>query len=213
MAVDIKPKYLTLDEQQRLASSLSIYVDDAPTEKVLYMRNCTNFMVVPTVANAVYCWHAGFRGYGLAKFGRGRLYTLFVPFLGAVASRSYTDLLAQAQLYEPFRPESALRFGFLFASVYQIAHMSSLVAGPVMTFFWAAHNGILTIPVDKVFFGMSVNAFNQFFVRLKPWRNGMLFSWAASTSLAFAIGAVTYNQSCKVLSERFNRRTLSLDES
>lgn len=210
--VTIAPQYLTLERQERLMGNFMQHAENARVEEVFYFRHGGDLAVIPALINALVYWNAGFRGYGLKRYGKGRVMTLIVPAICSFSGKAYTEAIGTLSLVEPFRREDSLYYGIRYAAGFQLSNLTTATAGMVMTFFYAQRNGVLLVPQTKFIFKTPVDAFGLMFTRLKPYRYTLLASWLGSTAIMFAVGVASYNETRKVLRERFNRQSLSFTE-
>jgi hypothetical protein len=198
---------LNVDQQQQLSVQLNRLAEDEPFLRRLLYPNTAYLCMLSLCPLSFFTWRAGFKGYGLSKYGRGRILTVILaiiyPSYGALA----TEMWASSKLTEPFRKENPWYHGAKFALCSQAGIFSTVVGNIGVSFLIANRSGLLPIPDGMHKPGVRQVATQILLGRIKPFSKSIVLSAAFSTAFMFAVGVGGYMQTCSILA-KMNKKSL-----
>lgn len=203
--------YISVNQQQEIISALSASTKDAPWREVLFFKHGPKISCGCLVASGFVFWQSGFRGYGLSKYGRGRIATFLLSLMISANQGFFHKVFVQGSLKEYYRPESMWTYGTKSAFWHQISLLISCSSVLGLTFFFAQRNGILPVPEGIHRKGVRSVALKTLVGRVRPYYKRMAMTSIATTAIMFVVGVYEYRQSCELLAKQ-NRKTLSLKE-
>ena len=157
-------------------------------------------------------WRAGFRGYGLCKYNRGRLLTLALSLTYPCYGPFAISIWAENGLLKPFREENPWHHGLRFALTNQVGMFITTTGNIGLAYLFAVKSGLIIMPP-----GIQNPTLRQITVkvvlnRVKPYVKSIALSAAFSTTVMFAIGYGAYQQSCYLLA-KLDRKSLVYKEA
>lgn len=203
--------FLNVDQQQELAVRLQALAEKESLPKRLLFPNAAYTNVLSLLPLSFFTWRAGFRGYGLYKYNRGRLLTVTLALVYPCYGPLGTEMFATTGLLEPYRKENPWYHGARFALVNNIGIFITLTGNVCLTFLMATRSGLLPIPEGMHKPGVRQVAAQMLLGRIKPYRQSIALSALFSTAVMFAVGFAGYHQSCSILGA-MNRKSLIYKE-
>ena len=203
-------RYLSLSEQDAVIQRLYADLDKAPLNEKIFFKYGEHLSLGALAITSLLSWRAGFRGFGLHRFGRGRIATLVCSFACPASGALVHSMFVKSELTEIFRSETAWSYATKSILAHQFGIFNSIAGSLSITYFFAQKCGILPIPDDMVIREVGVRraAIKLILDRLRPHFKTFRYCWLASTIFMFGVGFREYQESCNMLAKQ-NRSTLS----
>lgn len=203
--------YLNVDQQQALAIQLEQLAEKESLSKRLLFPHAAFLDFFSLCPLSFYTWRAGFRGYGLCKYGRGRILTVVMAAVYPTYGGYATSVWGTSALTEPFRKENPWYHGLRFAAAHQVGIFITITGSICLSFVVASRSGLLPIPDGMHKPGVRQIASQVLFNRIKPYGKSIILPAVLSTVFMYAVGVGAYQQSCLLLA-KLNRKSLIYKE-
>lgn len=161
---------------------------------------------------SVIFWRAGFRGFYLVRYGRGRVVTLGFSLIMSNHGAFFHHLIVNRKLESYYAPENPWYYAKLAALTHQGGLFVALSSSFILTYIYALRNALL--PVMETQYPEDVRFKRARYIasRYKPYYRSIATAWVLSTLLMSYVGYRALGQRQEMLAEALNRRTISLAE-
>lgn len=200
-------RYESIDKQISRTQNLLRLAETRPLRKRATILYSGALSLLPLYAVSFVTWRAGFRGFGLSKYGRSRGITAFLAFIYPLNGGFANQVLGADKLIAPYRREDPWYYAGRFALNQQIGHFAILTGNIFTLFLFATRGGSLPIPAGIHKPGLREVAVQMLLKRLKPYYKGIAMTLVGSSVYMFALGYGAYHESC-VLLAMMDRKTL-----
>jgi hypothetical protein len=202
---------LTIEEQHEIGVKLeSLARKDSIYWRLLFPNSgYTNVLALAPLS--FYTWRAGFRGYGLCKYGRGRILTVVMALIYPTYGGFSNETWGTTALMQPFRKEDPWYHGARFALANQPGVFITVTGNIFLSFLIASRSGLLPIPDGMHKPGIREVAAQILVGRVKPYTKSIVLSAVLSTAFMFAVGYAAYLRTNTLLAD-MNRKSLIYKE-
>lgn len=204
-------QYLSVEQQIKLSQKLLKLAEHEPLWNKLFFSYSSTVAAIPLYSVFLLSWRAGFRGYGLSRYGKSRFVSIVTGLIFPTNGVMCHECFASCSFTEPFRPENPWSYGWRFAAWHQVGLLASLYGGFALTFLFARGSGVLVVPQDIIRGGWRSYTGRLFFGRIKPYSKNLAIAGLCSTAFMFLAGAAGYLQSKKLLA-KMGRQSLVFKE-
>lgn len=201
-------QHSNINEQEKVLSRLNAIAVQAPLREKLFFNYGEIISYLISMPVGFVAWRAGFRGYNLHRYGKGRISSLAFTAVLGLNSALFHEHMCKSACKQPYRSENILDYGYKAALAHQFSASIMTGTGLGITFLFGLAQGTLPLPASIHERGIRKLALGTFFGRIKPYRMGIATTWAATTLMMAAIGMAEYYQSNYLLKKYMNRNSI-----